>query len=250
MKVTLIDHTGKGHGDELYAAKLLIYTKKTRLEQGISTRAEVSVMSSKEVYAELSEIARTIRSSWEFVDFTFEILGVTRAFTHQLVRTRHGSYAQQAQRVADMRGFGYLLPETVKEDKDFTSEWINHMSKTSELYADMVDAGIPAQDARGVLPTNIHTNIIAKFNLRTFAELVGKRENLRAQGEYADVVRAMLAEVMNYMPWVEPFVHPERTRTPMLDTLMRGLLGDKSPAEHPEINAILKEIDLLKGTWG
>src|SRR4051812_1582937 len=105
MKVSIIDHTGAGSGDPYYAAKLLIYTKNTRLTQGEDTRAKVAAMSEQAILADLDYIAKTIRSSWEFVDYTFEITGVTRAFTHQFVRTRTGSYAQQAQRVADMSMF-------------------------------------------------------------------------------------------------------------------------------------------------
>jgi len=249
MKVTLIDYTGCGSIDPWYAARLLIYAKNTRVEQGIKHRVKTAMMEAHEIIDELNKIANTIRSSWEFVTFTFEILDVTRAFTHQLVRTRHGSYAQQAQRVVDMRAFGSLLPQTVK-DKELEADWLAHMSDVSDFYADMIDAGIPAQDARGVLPTNIYTNILAQFNLRTFAELCGKRDNLRAQGEYADVVRAMKAEAYNRMPWLAPFLEPERTKTPVLEAILKKILDGKSPVDVPQVNDALKELDKLKGTWG
>src|SRR5690606_21060936 len=112
-KVTLISYTGHGHPDPLYAARLLAYAKNTRLEQGEETRAKIEAMSEEELSKELEYIAGTIRSSWEFVDYTFEIKDVTRAFTHQLVRTRTASYAQQAQRVVDMGHFSAMKPETI-----------------------------------------------------------------------------------------------------------------------------------------
>jgi thymidylate synthase ThyX len=62
----------------------------------------------------LDYISKTIRSSWEFVDYTFQITGVTRAFTHQFVRTRTGSYAQQSQRSVDMSsGIEVRMPNSV-----------------------------------------------------------------------------------------------------------------------------------------
>lgn len=250
MKVTLIDYTGNGHPDPLYAARLLVYTKNTRLEQGIETRTKVSMMPQEELTKELHYIATTIRSSWEFVDYVFEIRDVTRAFTHQLVRTRTGSYAQQAQRVVDMSGFGSLTPDTAKNNLKALAAWEATMAAIQDGYRALKELGVPAQDCRGVLPTNVYTNIIAKFNLRTLADLIGKRKNLRAQGEYADVARAMEKEVLAVHPWTESFLNPERTLTPALDKLLKDALGDGGPLDKPEVNAALKELDALKGTWG
>jgi len=249
MKVTLIDYTGAGSLDEHYAARLLVYTKNTRLEQGEETRAKVQAMSYDKLREELDYISKTIRSSWEFVDYTFEIKDVTRAFTHQLVRTRTASYAQQAQRVVDMSSFETLVPQTVK-DAGLEEYWKGHMNSVAHAYKMLQERGIPNQDCRGVLPTNVYTNIITKMNLRTFADLVGKRENLRAQGEYADVVRAMKVLVIDKHPWTKPFLNPERTQTPHLDDLLAASLGASSPIDKPTLNAALKELDALKGTWG
>jgi thymidylate synthase ThyX len=124
------------------------------------------------------------------------------------------------------------------------------MEMNRGVYQRLRELGIPAQDARGVLPTNVLTNIIASFNLRAFSELVGKRENLRAQGEYADVVRLMKAEVLRVHPWVAPFLDPERTKTTALDNFLKQQLGARSPVDVPDVNSALKELDRLKGTWG
>jgi hypothetical protein len=60
----------------------------------------------------------------------------------------------------------------------------------------------------------------------------------------------MIAEVVHVHPWVEAFLYPDRTHTPALDTLLRQALGTASPVDAPEINKALKELDMLKGTWG
>src|SRR5271170_1123671 len=105
MKVSLIDYTGRGSADRYYAARLLAYTKNTRLQQGAVGQEFFNKMSEETLLEELDYIAKTIRSSWEFCSFTFQIEDVTRAFTHQLVRTRTGSYAQQSQRSVNMEDF-------------------------------------------------------------------------------------------------------------------------------------------------
>src|SRR5262245_54865632 len=99
MKVELIDHTGAGSGDPWYAADLLIWTKRTRTEMSSGGLAEIKGWPEEKKLEELRYMARTIPSSWELCGYTFLASDVTRAFTHQLVRTRTGSYAQQNQSV-------------------------------------------------------------------------------------------------------------------------------------------------------
>jgi flavin-dependent thymidylate synthase len=250
MKVSLISYTGFGHPNPMFAAALLAYTKNTRLEQGEEGFARFLAMSAEELKPELEYIAGTLRSSWEFVDFQFQITGVTRAFTHQFVRTRTASYAQQAQRVVNLSDVGVLTPDTVTANPEAKEAWDFAVGSIMMAYKDLQALGIPNQDCRGIVPTNILTNITAKLNLRTLADLVGKRQNLRAQGEYASVAKEMAARALEVMPWVEPFLYPARTATPALDKLLRDALGDRSPIDAPEINAALKELDTVKGTWG
>lgn len=251
INVTLIDYTGSGSSDPWYAARLLIYTKNTRLEQGEETRAKVRCMDVEDLLVELDYISKTIRSSWEFVDYTFEIRNVTRAFTHQLVRTRTASYAQQAQRVVDMSDFEATTPKSVQECISARCHWDNGMAAIRQAYQQMKNWGIPNQDLRGILPTNVHTNIIAKINLRTLADLVGKRDNLRAQGEYIEVIRDHIVPlVLAIHPWTKSFLYPERTATPNIEALLTDLLGNAGPLDKPKINAALKELDALKAVWG
>lgn len=250
MKVSLINYTGFGHPDPLFAAKLLAYTKATRLEQGDDGFAKFMALPEAELEEQLAYIANTLRSSWEFVDFQFQITGVTRAFTHQFVRTRHGSYAQQTQRMIDASAAPVEMPASIANNPAARQAWEQAVTTMMEAYKEIQEAGVANQDARGILPTNITTSITAKFNLRTLADLVGKRQNLRAQGEYAEVAKQMAARVLEVMPWTLPFLYPDRIATPALDALLRGVLGDRSPTDVPEVATALKEVDKLKATWG
>lgn len=194
MKVKLTAHTPD-------ALELLLYTKNTRL-QGAQSLQDIVEWPEAKKLEHLSYMRDTIRSSWEFVDYTFEINDVTRAFTHQLVRTRAGSYAQESQRTVDVRDNGYLTPDSMDEVEGYH----NAMATSLAEYECMIEDGHPVQDARGVLPTNMHTNIIAKFNLRTLSAMAEVRLCTRTQGEYQDVFRAMLAEVLKVHPWAEEFI--------------------------------------------
>ena len=252
MKVELIDYTGAGFANDnpMYAAMLLVYAKNTRLEQNSDTRKLIAKMSQLDLMKELEAVANSVRTSWEFVSYTFQISGITRAYTHQQVRTRYGvSFAQQAQRVVDMSNFETRMPASIKMAA-LDGVWNNLMDHIAKVYADFVSSGIPNQDARGVLPTNVLTNILARFDLRALADLSGKRDNLRAQDEYTEIIRAMKAEVLKVHPWAKIFLEPERKQTPALDKILGAALGSSSPVDKPQINEALKELDRLKGTWG
>lgn len=247
MNVTLIDHTGAGHADPLYAARLLVYTKATRLQQGAHTRSEIAKMDEADVIKELEYMANTIPSSWEFINYTFEVVDVTRACTQQMQRTRQASFAEQSQRVMDLSEFRTLIPESVKKANK-GNRWIHLMMLTKTFYDEMRDSGVPAEDRRGVLPMNTLSSQIVKYNLRTFTELYGKRTSLRAQNEYANVVMKMREEILAVHPWADLFIAPDRTQTPFLDNLFTVALGGRPLTEAPEVAGAVKELEKLKGT--
>lgn len=249
-EVDVLDYTGAGSDDPLYAAKKLIYTKMTRLEQGTDTWKKIHAMTPEEVNEQLDYIAKSVRTAWEFVSFTFQIRCVGRGFTHQLVRTRTASYQQQSQRVLDVRGFDYVVPPAIEKNTQARAQYAAVMEMINEGYGKLIDMGMPVQDSRGILPTNVGTSICMEVNLRTLADLAGKRDNPRAEGEYFKVFQAMREAALEVMPWIEPFISPERTKTPALDEILTQLRGDDSPVNNKLLNDAMKELDLLKGTWG
>lgn len=202
MKVEIIDYTRN-------AVDKLIYTKETRLTLGQDTRERIAKMSEAEKMEKLRYMAGTIPSSWEFVHYTFEITGVSRAFAEQFKRTRTGSYAQQTLRMLEVGDFEYETGPTVEEGVIRTNIYQRTMAVINDAYKSMIGLGAKAEDARGVLPLNIHTNLIAEFNLRTLSEMVKKRSGQRTQGEYRKVLDAMKAEVYRVHPWAIWFLEPD-----------------------------------------
>lgn len=199
MKVTLVSHTPD-------AESLLIFTKSTRLTMSPGLFDQIKAMPMADKLKELDYMANTIPSSWEFVDYVFLVEGVSRAYTHQQVRTRQASYAQQTMRVLDMGEFDYVSTERNGKDPAAAAIIKQHNRKTQEAYRSLLALGQPPEDARGLLPTNIATNIVCKFNLRTFVELAKSRTGGRTQGEYQQVLNAMVDEVLRVHPWAEKFL--------------------------------------------
>lgn len=217
MKVTLLTCTPN-------ALDVLLYTKNTRLQMTGAGLADVAAWSPEKKADELRYMRNTIQSSWEFVDYVFAIEGVTRAFTHQLVRHRVGtSFAQQAQRVVNMEGFHYLATgedlacgATSRERSSLTWDgdpgenpanvYDSVMGVIDAGYTKLIEMGVKSQDARGVLPTNVLTNIVFKANLRTLHDMALKRLCVKAQGEFQDVFRALVEQVVAEHPWADDFL--------------------------------------------
>ena len=202
MKVTLISHTAD-------AENLLMFTKATRLTMSPGLLDEIRAKSPTEKMAELEYMANTIPSSWEFVDYVFLVEGVSRAYTHQQVRTRQASYAQQTMRVLNMGEFDYIYSDKIKSDPAAKEVVDACLDVIKDTYAKLLEMGHAVEDARGVLPTNISTNIVCKFNLRTFVDLAKSRTGGRTQGEYQQVVNAMVDAVLEVHPWAEKFLFQE-----------------------------------------
>lgn len=193
MKVELISYTPD-------ALELLLYTKDTRL-QGAQSLQDIVEWPEDEKMEHLAYMRDTIQSSWEFVEYTFKISGVSRSFTHQFVRTRTGSYAQQSQRTVDVSGSNVYEPPSCNHPA-----YRRAVNGAMECYAGMIKDGVAVQDARGILPTNITTDIIAKFDLRTLHNMGLLRLCTRTQGEYQEVFKAMVDEVVKVHPWAEEFI--------------------------------------------
>lgn len=203
MKVTLINHTHN-------ARELLVFTKSTRLNISTSLLGGISKMSNEAIQKELDYMVDTIKSSWEFVDFTFCIEGVSRGFTHQFVRNRLGSYAQQTMRVLDMGDFDYITGPSIEEDDHLKRMYDNAMAGISAVYKELINKGAKIEDARGILPTNISTNIVAKFNLRALSQMMMSRASNRTQSEYRDVLDAMYNAVIEAEPWCAEFLRSSK----------------------------------------
>lgn len=241
-KVTLISYTGAGHPDPLYAAKLLAYTKSTRLNmtpEGLDTFMK---MDEAAIATEMNYMATTIPSSWEFADLIFAINGVSRATAQQITRTRTATFAMQSQRVSDMSDVDW----DHKEGFAFDSE----MKHSITAYTETVKAGMPLEDARDLLPIGVHCNLIAKYNLRSLVELCRARDSLRVQGPYRDVCAQMKAATIDVWPWSETFfVPPNDKAIKMIEEVAQEIaaLGGEQGAMYKGLSGKLaKAADLIK----
>lgn len=161
--------------------------------------AAMSMMYEGRVITDLSEITNeerkhyfdecfktTLKAPLEAIDLHFMVEGVTRAHTHQEVRQRTAVFAQESMRFAvkdDLRES--VRPAlSIKGDKERLKRYWEAIDKVGEAYHWMVANGVPAEDARGLLPHDTLTRLHHKVNLRNIMDELGKRLCTQAQFEW------------------------------------------------------------------
>jgi len=174
----------------------------------------------------LTEIQKTaLKMPLEAVSLHFMLEGVHRGITHQMVRQRTAAFAQESTRFAvkeDLATATALPPsleDTLSHD-EYAAKLINQnptltaadvrdlaglesdpkqharfvwdeaIATTHRAYMELVDTGIPAEDARGLMPTNITTRLNYITNLRNFYDTMAVRVSDQAQFEWRKVAMA------------------------------------------------------------
>lgn len=153
----------------------------------------------------------------EHAVFTFQVEGISRACSHQLVRHRLASYSQQSQRYVNMNGFEYVTPKSIQTtkgiiqfrcepysqelDSDNLLEAYQHLMEDIQLvYSEFVKCGVPEEDARYILPNACCTNITITMNARELRHFFEERCCSRAQWEIRELAEKMLDEVKKVAP--------------------------------------------------
>jgi thymidylate synthase (FAD) len=158
--------------------------------------------------AQIDKVLATIMRSGHFsalehASYTFAVDGVSRALTHQLVRHRLASYNQQSQRYVTYSGEPEIvLPQTIADDSEALAVFNTAMDVAYSSYAQLVEAGIPAEDARYVLPNACISKIVVTMNIRELLHFFEVRCCHRAQWEIQELAHRMLALVEPTAPYI------------------------------------------------
>lgn len=152
-----------------------------------------------------------LQTPLEMIHFTWLLRGVSRAFTHQIVRYRVGtSFAQESMRFMGTNGLFQVLitheaMENTKMDGPFgntnLNDYGNGISFAIQSYMALLDKGVMAEDARGLLPTNILTSIYVDMSFRTLLHIYEQRMCCQAQqGEWQPILLNMKSQVHELDP--------------------------------------------------
>ncbi|GFE57501.1 FAD-dependent thymidylate synthase [Geobacter sp. AOG1] len=196
MKVALLQHTPEPELTVALAARLCY------------SPADIDELKQKLGSADIEAFLDKImslghQSVLEHASFTFGIEGISRVTSHQLVRHRVASYSQQSQRyVSHKERFCAVIPPTIAERPELLIRFEAQLQALHQAYGEMVEAGIPAEDARYLLPNATETKILVTMNGRELLHFFELRCCERAQWE----IRAMAVEMLKLVKAVAPTI--------------------------------------------
>ncbi|MEE8717369.1 MAG: FAD-dependent thymidylate synthase [Coriobacteriales bacterium] len=196
MEVTLLYHTPDPERAVATAARLCYAPVGGReLMEGLTQE-------------KIEHVLRTIMTSGhystlEHASYTFSIEGVSRALTHQLVRHRQASYNQQSQRYVKFKSEPDVVkPATVAADPELSRVFDETVDQIWHAYDRLVQAGVPAEDARYLLPNACETKIVVTMNIRELLHFFELRCCNRAQWEIRELAWKMLELVRPTAPYI------------------------------------------------
>jgi thymidylate synthase (FAD) len=136
----------------------------------------------------------------EHASVTFDISGISRACSHQLVRHRIASYSQESQRYVDMSAPEFVVPPSVADNVEALAIWDGFMSQVADTYHRLRELGVRKEDARFVLPNASATRIIVTMNFRALRHFFSVRCEKAAQWEIRALALEMLRQVHSLAP--------------------------------------------------
>lgn len=178
-KITLISKTEKPLDTMIFAAKVC-YGKEKNL---------LTLTAKKELLTKI--IVKEHLSILEHVTFSFFIEGVSRNFTHQLVRHRLMSFAQQSLHYTIAQNKEIPKPKKITDKQN---ELYQQQAVSAFItYKGLINSGLKREEARHILPSGINTKIIATANLREWRHFI----NLRSCYVNCDEIRIVALTIRN-----------------------------------------------------
>lgn len=192
MNVQLLAHTPAP--EQLVAAS-------AKLCYSAASIADLAAIEADKAAEFIDKLPEAHQSPFEHVSFTFGIEGVSRAMLAQITRHRIASFSVQSQRYVDMSdGFGYVIPESIEQNPEARYVFDAFMRGIDTLYTYLRSCGVPAEDARFVLPNACETRMIVTMNARELLHFFSLRCCKRAQWE----IRAVADEMLRLCKGVAP----------------------------------------------
>lgn len=144
----------------------------------------------------------------EHAVWNFIITGVSRSFTHELVRHRAGfGYSQLSQRYVDESQADVVEPACIAADQELHQVWLGAVEAAGEAYSKLVDGlmarfegtadktlrrKLARQAARSVLPNATETKIFVTANARAWRHFIEMRASEHAETEMRTVAIKVL----------------------------------------------------------
>lgn len=134
----------------------------------------------------------------EHASFTFAVEGVSRVLLAQLTRHRHASFSVQSQRYCGVEP-EWIIPPTIA-DACYRAECRMQCNSAYRLMCEMIEQGVPAEDARYIIPQGVTCKLMLTANARELMHIFELRCCNKAQWEIRELADKMLAECRKVAP--------------------------------------------------
>ena len=138
----------------------------------------------------------------EHASLTYEISGISRVCSHQLVRHRIASYSQESQRYVDLSNPELVVPPSIAGNLTAMEIWDDLTGRMREAYRDLRELAVRKEDARFLLPNATATRVVVTMNFRELRHFFRIRCDRAAQWE----IRALAKEMLKLAYQVAPSV--------------------------------------------
>lgn len=192
------DFDGQKVLQKIEAAAKTCYKSEGKIQEGSAAKMVASLIKSGHE-AMLEHASVTVK----FV--------VDRGISHELVRHRLASFAQESTRYCNYSkdDFGseitFIIPEYLEYKSEGWNIWKESMKQAEDAYFKMLDFGLSPQQARAVLPNSLKTEVVMTANLREWRHFF----KLRALGttgkphpQMLEVAVPLLEDMKNLIPVV------------------------------------------------
>ena len=129
------------------------------------------------------------------------IFTVDRGVSHEMVRHRLASFAQESTRYCNYskEKFGdqitVIRPYFLEEESEAYNAWLYVMEEAEQAYMTMLRCGCSPQEARSVLPNSLKTDIVITANYREWRTIFKLRTAAGAHPQMREIMRPLLDEV-------------------------------------------------------
>ena len=185
--------------------------------------AAVCTTSDKPASALAHAVGSGHTSVLEHAVFTFRVSSLSRAALAQLTRHRIASFDVQSQRYVKLQDCKPVVPQTIA-NTEFEEEFDDFFRQSMRLYRRLVDAGIPAEDARYITPQAVPTELIMTMNARELRHFFSLRTCNRAQWEIRHLADDILKICLHIAPELFEGCGPD---------CVTGACQEKRPCGHP-----------------
>jgi thymidylate synthase (FAD) len=136
----------------------------------------------------------------EHAVFMFEIEGISRICSHQLVRHRIASYDQESQRFSAVEKEDFIIPPSILNNPEALALYGGFIKSSVEAFRKLKELEVPKEDARFILPQSIGTKLVITANARSLMHFFWQRTAVQAQWEIRELAELMLKECKNVAP--------------------------------------------------